>query len=505
MRLMPTLVLAATTGIAPSLAPARQPAVTLGGGAPPTSATLATPSKSDLILSYLRLERELQAAAPEEKDGGRRTNVAFDDATAAFFAGSLGAALARLDTETATLRMGNDTLPQHIIAMSLQIRIDPPVWRTGLPEPTLTAAPLYEVNFDRTHYEDPRIVIALQDPSGGTVVEREVVFSEDAQWPWSASVFEGAMPGDLRPAIYTITARWAEGRAAPFEVGRWQVVAKSMDAQRESNEARINTVEKFEPGLSRAIAMARSRNALLTDLPSADNSAQWLADLSSLAAGVDDEIRSLEQGTDPFVGRTGDWWCRLPLAGVDSPVRVFIPDNLPGGPAPLVIALHGMGGDENMFMDGYGAGAIKRLAAERGFVVVSPESGAMAYPTSFDALVEAASAWSPIDRERVFLLGHSMGAGIASSIARQRPDAVAGVALIAGAGSFPGAGVAMPRTLVIGAESDMLVRAGMLHDAAQGARERGLPVESRTVPNTGHTLVVGAALPEVIDWFLAPR
>lgn len=482
-----------------------QPEVTLGGAAPTPSVALAPAAKSDLILSYLRLERELQAAPPEDAAEGRRTNVAFDEATGAFFGGSFGAALARLDTETATLRMGNDTLPQHIIAMSMQIRIEPPVWRTGLPEPSLTAAPLYEVNFDRTHYDDPRIVIALHDPSGGTISEREVVFSQDAKWPWSASVFDGAMPGDLRPGLYTVTARWAEGRSAPFEVGRWQVVAQSMDAQRETNEARINTVEKLEPGLARAVAMVRSRNALLTDAPSADNSAQWLADLSLLASGIDEEIRALEQGTDPFIGRAGDWWSRLPLGGVDSPIRVFIPEHLPEGPAPLIIALHGMGGDENMFMDGYGAGAIKRLAEERGFVVVSPEASAMAYPTSFDALVEAVSAWRAVDRERVFLVGHSMGAGIASSIARQRPQTVAGVALIAGAGSFPGAGADMPRTLVVGAETDMLVRAGMLQDAAQSARERGLPVESRTIANMGHTLVVGAALPEVIEWLLAPR
>ncbi len=475
------------------------------GGVPAETKSVATAQKADLIASYLRLDHEVVARDALAGGDAIRVNAAFDDATAAFFAGAINSALGQLDSQTASLRLRNDALPQHIIAMSFQARIDPPVWRAGLPEPRLTVAPLYEVRFDKTNYDDPRIRFAVVGPDGAAVAEHDVTVSDDAVWPQSIEVFAGAMPGDLRPGVYTLTARWVEGRQEPFEVGRWQVAARSMDGVREVNEARLNIIQQAEPDLAQPIAMTRSRNALLSDSPSPEQAAQWLADQTTLAESVDAELASLEQGVNPFVGRTGDWWCRLPANGVDLPLRVYIPDSLPDGPAPLVIAIHGMGGDENMFMDGYGDGAIKRLASERGFIVASPEAANMAYPASFDALVEAVNAWRSVDPSRIYLVGHSMGAGLAATLAGARPDRIAGLAMIAGGGGFPPAGKPMPPTVVIGAETDNLVRPSMLEDMAKAARERGLPVEGRTIPGVGHTMVVNLALPEIIDgWMPTP-
>lgn len=496
----------AVIAAAQTLTPTPTPAPS---GPPPTHSValdrVVAPTRADLAGAYMRLEREIEAKGGPLKGAGTRTNNRFDQATAAIFGGAVGAAIGQLDYETASLRRGHETLPQHVISMSMQVRIDPPVWRPGMAPPRLTASPLYDVEFDGSRYAAPRVVLALTDGSGTVRAEHEVEFSKDAAWPWSAALFSEDIPADLRPGVYTVMARWAEGAPTPFEVGRWQIVPRSMDAAREANEARLSAAERAEPGLTRAIGMIRSRNALLSDSPSPDILPQWLADQSALADEVDAEIVSIEQGVDPFIGRTGGWWCRLPSSGVEIPLRVYIPANLPEGPAPLVVALHGMGGDENMFMDGYGAGVIRRLADEHGFIVVSPEGSGMAYVASFDALVDAVSDWRAVDRSRVHLIGHSMGAGLAMTIARQRPNAVASMALIAGGGSFPAPGAPMPRCLVVGAELDMMVRAAALEQAALGARERGLPVEHRTIADQGHTLVVGAALPDVVDWLMPAR
>ena len=41
----------------------------------------------------------------------------------------------------------------------------------------------------------------------------------------------------------------------------------------------------------------------------------------------------------------------------------------------MIVALHGMGGDENSFFAGYDNGAIRRVAEERGYIVVARKAG----------------------------------------------------------------------------------------------------------------------------------
>ena len=54
-------------------------------------------------------------------------------------------------------------------------------------------------------------------------------------------------------------------------------------------------------------------------------------------------------------------------------VRVQVPRDMKKGQSvPLVLALHGAGGSENMFFDGYGDGKVARLCAERGWLLAAP-------------------------------------------------------------------------------------------------------------------------------------
>lgn len=192
----------------------------------------------------------------------------------------------------------------------------------------------------------------------------------------------------------------------------------------------------------------------------------------------------------------------LPVEGGDPvPYHLTLPERT--GPVPLIVALHGAGGDERMFMAGYGAGVITRLAREQGFAVVSPLTTAIAgRPERLEALIEAAAARIPIDRSRIYLVGHSMGAGAAWGLARQRPDLLAAVACIAGP---CGAGAGGPPLLVVAAEVDPLGAPARLEATATAAREAGQRVEYRLAEGWGHTLVVGEVLPTVIAWLLAHR
>ncbi len=84
----------------------------------------------------------------------------------------------------------------------------------------------------------------------------------------------------------------------------------------------------------------------------------------------------------PYYGqkKPGDFYLTLATT-VPVPVRLRAPEAArKGEPLPLVIALHGAGGSENLFFDGYGRGLVADLAAARGWLVVAPHNGLSCRP-----------------------------------------------------------------------------------------------------------------------------
>ena len=66
-----------------------------------------------------------------------------------------------------------------------------------------------------------------------------------------------------------------------------------------------------------------------------------------------------------------------------------------------------------------------RLAAEANLVLVSPATTAFARsPATLDSLLAVLGREHRIDATRVYLLGHSMGAGAAAKLAGERPQRV---------------------------------------------------------------------------------
>ena len=126
------------------------------------------------------------------------------------------------------------------------------------------------------------------------------------------------------------------------------------------------------------------------------------------------------------------------------------PEDAEGKPLPLVVALHGMGGDENLFFEGYGAGLLVDLAKERRFVLVAPRAPDLAFdPGALERIVAVIRAEQEVDPARVYLLGHSMGAGMTTLFATRRPDLVRAACAIAGAGGAP-KDLKVPLLVVVG-------------------------------------------------------
>jgi poly(3-hydroxybutyrate) depolymerase len=199
-----------------------------------------------------------------------------------------------------------------------------------------------------------------------------------------------------------------------------------------------------------------------------------------------------------WIGTAGERWLTLPLAKGTSNVRLFVPSGIePGARVPLVLALHGAGGSQNLFFDGYGDGLAVDLARERGWILVAPQVGFLGCPAA--EIVDALAAHVPIDTDRVFVVGHSMGAAATIGAAAKTPARFRAIAALGGGGDATQAVAAIPVYLAAGA-SDF----GKRGVDALAARLEGFGAANlvhRTYENTEHLLIVQRALPDVFAFF----
>ncbi len=434
-------------------------------------------SRADLAAAYLRFERAY-LADPREGAERARLNRAFDRATIAFFTGRNADAIRTLDRETAGLAVPEAKRGAWLAAVATAVRVETPVIVAGRREPILArVGRLYPVD------GDAELAIRIVAPDGSIVVER----------PLGDATDRVALPvAGARPGLHEV--RVVAGDLA-VPVARLHVVERSLAAVRADNE---RLLEKLGPDAPpHAVACARARNALLVDRPSSASSAQFLADLGALAADVSAEVAALLEGHDPYRRRTGDLWRVLTVGDRTLPFRVYAPDAAAGEePRPLVVVLHGMGGDENMFLEGYGAGRIRALADEHGFVVASPRTGdyLRGGEDAFPALIDRLAEDFAIDRRRVHVLGHSMGAGAVAALLREHPERIAAGCMLAGGGAV---GPDAPPALVIRGALDPIARGG------RGGSREG--VEVRIGEGYGHTLLVAGVLPDAVAWLLERR
>lgn len=459
---------------------------------------LAPVTRADLGFAYLRLEQTYFANPPTDVARIAQINQAFDAATKQFFSGKFAETIAAVNQLTAALQDG-PAADSQAVALSIKPVVEPPVValdRTATL--TLGLSSIYAVEVP----DDTTFEIALR-PAGESEwsLRQTIQFESHSDGRLAATVTLDGLK-QLAPGAYDLVVVGSD--AALATVGMVNVVPQSLDEVRQQNDSRLAALATEQPELQAAIAACRSRNALLQDQPSTENSSQFLSDLAELAEAVEEEIRAIAGGADPYHRRPGDYWRTIDTGEPDTsiPLRIYAPQQAVGEqPVPLVITLHGAGGDENMFFAGYGAGRIKDLADEHGFLVASPATRSLAgKPERFDALVQELADDYAIDPQAIYVLGHSMGGFATITLASKRADRIAAACCLAGGGN-PGNTTLAP-TLIIAGKLDSVVPAIALQTGAKQAQQAGLPVEFRLQEHYGHTLLVGAVLPEAVNWLL---
>ena len=313
-------------------------------------------------------------------------------------------------------------------------------------------------------------------------------------------------PSVGEPVVKTTTVRIARGfnaRAATLKTRAAELAAKLEKENRAD--------------LRRALAPVEYTTVFIARVNSGDFPLQR-ADLDGELATSEALLAQIAKGENPLKTRRGDiHWAYLSMVDKSiQPYRLFVPSAYDAKKKyPLVVALHGMGGDENSYFAGYENGVIKREAEARGYLVVCPKGRA---PTSMylgsaeqdvlDVIAEMKREYA-IDEDRIYLTGHSMGGYGTWSIAVNHPRMFAAIAPFAGGG--------MPMTfakikaiahvpeIVVHGNADPTVSVDESRRMVKAAEAAGAKVKYIEVEGGNHSNIVVPHMKDIFDWFDAHR
>jgi predicted esterase len=231
-------------------------------------------------------------------------------------------------------------------------------------------------------------------------------------------------------------------------------------------------------------------------------------------AKANEILDALEAGRDPFAGKHGDFRkaYRSKVDDTLQPYRLLVPEVYNASkPSPLLVALHGMGGDENSMFDSYG-GVLKREAERVGFVVACPKGRdpASMYRGSaeqdvLDVIAEVRRDYK-IDAGRIYLMGHSMGAYGTWSIAMDHPELFAALGPISGGGNASGMSkiANIPHYIVHG-DADPTVPVAQSRMMVEAGKKAGANIVYVEVPGGNHTNIAAPQFGPMLDFFAKQR
>jgi dienelactone hydrolase len=426
--------------------------------------------------------------APETRE---RVDALAKEATRASAAGSHGEAMKSLHQGMALMR-GTEWTPAMSLAASLLPAVDHAVWEPGQ-KITLSFRHLYAPD-EGAPESIPAKLAAL--PANGAPVPLADLTSAGGTFTVPSSLPTGA-----------------------YRLGIALAVPKTVDVI-------------VAPGARARSKALEHRIAKLTSTPSpARTSAEYLGSLFSRAdrgeirpdmidfdkelTFAEDLVTVLETGRDPLKARAGD----LHLAYVSKvdqtaqPYRLYVPKDHKN-PVPLVVVLHGIGGDENVILARPGSQArnIHDLADQYGWILAAPKGRE---PTSLyrgaaeqdvlDVIAEVRKLY-PIDDRRIYLFGVSMGGFGTWSIAQNHPDLFAALAPVSGGGNPARMDriKSIPQIVVHG-DNDTTVLVAQSRAMVEAARKLATEVKYIEVPGGTHDNVVLPNLSQIFEFFASHR
>ncbi len=446
-----------------------------------------------------------KATLPLTDDQRRRADELLREAQQSNGAGKYGDAMRSLYQGLAVMRNVPWT-PAFEFATSLQVKLDHAIVEPGA-QLGLRLTPLYTSTRDSAVKLSASLVLVpvkkeglAEQPLGGPLtVTPAAPFTTRVALPKAAA-------GD-----YTVEVRLAADGETPAPAARLAFL-KSAPVRIDTLGA---TVQQLRTHLSSAphkdgIATAEYALALYERADTGDLNPTRV-NLREEFAAANAILAALDAGKDPFAGKQGDSH-RAYRSAVDNslqPYRLFIPESYNGSkPAALVVALHGMGGDENSMFDSYANGLLKREAERTGFLVVCPkgrDSASMYRGTAeqdvLDVLADVRRSYR-IDPARIYLMGHSMGAYGTWSLAMDHPDIFAALGPISGGGMASGmAKIRHIPQYVVHGDDDRTVPVSQSRTMVEAGKKAGAEIVYVEVPGGSHTSVAAPAFAAMFDFF----
>jgi predicted esterase len=457
----------------------------------------------DLALAFLRFEEALKDH-PVSGERLRALNQAFDQATLLFFTGDFNRVARALNGLALSLQGGDGGSGEENFASSLRVRMVPQVYTLnrdeGLPRIHITQW------FTSAEMWEPEYSLGLViHPCGNESATACTIPLDAIDWT-AGSLILPLDPQACSLGLGRYRLDMVTSRGFRFLTGFWNVAGTHPDEVREAYQAMLDGIKPTDPGLAEACSICRARIGLLDDRPANYRTTPFFVNIHALRRAVRSEMQSLLQGRNPYLGKKGNYWRVLKTDRTEVPMRIYAPSAVGSSQAlPLVIAFHGAGGDENLFAYGYGSGRILELAEKQGFLLAMPQTYAfMRDPALLEPLIRSMARHYKIDPERIYVLGHSLGAATAATLAGRYPDQVTAACCLAGGGAFHKTEKTAP-LLIIAAELDPISPVSRARKEFQNGIARGLPLEFHVKKNQGHTLMVGACLEDSLEWLLKKR
>lgn len=318
--------------------------------------------------------------------------------------------------------------------------------------------------------------------------------------------------------VLTLTASGSEPivKTSPIRIARG-LNARAATLKSRASELGAKLERENRNDLRRAISPVEYAAGMI-ELVNRGDLALERTDIDGELAAAEELLAQITKGQHPLRSRRGDirWAYLSNVDKMHQPFRLFVPSSYdPAKKYPLVVALHGMGGDENSYFLAYDNGIIKREAEARGYLVVCPKGRAPASmylgnaeQDVLDVIAEMKREYS-VDENRIYMTGHSMGGYGTWSIAVNHPRMFAALAPVAGGGmpqTFARiAAIAHIPQIVVHGNADPTVPVDESRRMVKAAQAAGAKVKYIEVEGGNHSNIVVPHMKDIFDWFDAHK